>query len=346
MRNVDIVIPDLFLPQDISADACAGLPVPALEKMLARATRESLSKQGGASATLEEWLCRKFGIARQMDEPIAPVTLIADGVQPGSGYWLRADPVHLQMERTQLRLHPDVVLSANEAEQLCTSLNRHFYAEGMCFFSPHPQRWYLKLESVPEIITSSLAQVSGRNVYTYLPKGKDALRWHKILNEIQMVFFEHEINHAREERGDLPVNSVWLWGGGSAVTQAAPLYNRVGGDSFLAGAFAQATGVPSAKFPGDLNLPVGEQGDMLIAWEGLRLPLLQGDLHAWRDSIQCLEQSYLAPLWKVLCQGRIREISLHVPCMSMEHRFVLTGRSAWKLWCLPKSLGRYTLGEV
>ena len=33
--------------------------------------------------------------------------------------------------------------------------------------------------------------------------------------EAQMILHEHEINVAREERGDLPINSLWLCGGGT-----------------------------------------------------------------------------------------------------------------------------------
>ncbi|MDO9101748.1 MAG: hypothetical protein Q7J20_10930 [Candidatus Nitrotoga sp.] len=344
MRNVDIVILDLFLPQEISVDACAGLSVPVLEKMLARAKPASLSSEIGSTGTLEKWLCRTFGVARQMDEPIAPITLMADGMQPGSGYWLRADPVYLQMQRTQLSLHPDVPLSADEAAQLCTSLNTHFAAEGLRFFSPHPQRWYLQMESVPDIVTRPLAQVAGRNVQTYLPKGQNALRWHKVFNEIQMLFFEHAVNQAREARGDFPINSIWLWGGGHAVEQLARPYTKVCSDSFLAGAFAQAAGIPYQTLPDDLAQCVDDnEGDLLVVWEGLRRPFQQGDLHAWRDSVQRLEQSYIAPLWEALRNGGIKQLSLNVLNAGVVQRFVLTRSAVWKPWRLSKPLTRYAL---
>ncbi|CAG9932923.1 hypothetical protein [Candidatus Nitrotoga arctica] len=344
MKNVDIVILDLFLPQEISVDACADLSVPVLEKMLARAKCELLPSEVYSTGTLEEWLCRAFGIARQLDEPIAPITVMADGMQPGTGYWLRADPVHLQMQRTQLFLHPDVPLNADEATQLCASLNTHFAAEGLSFFSPHPQRWYLYMESIPDIVTRPLSQVAGRNVQTHLPKGQDALRWHKIFNEIQMLFFEHAVNQAREVHGDLPINSIWLWGGGHAVEQLARPYTKVCGDSFLAGAFAQAAGISYQILPDDLSPYVDDnEGDMLIIWEGLRRPFQQGDLHAWRDSVQCLEQSYIAPLWKALRNGHIKQLSLNVLNAGVVNRFVLTRSAVWKPWRLSKSLAQYAL---
>ena len=344
MRNVDIVILDLFLPQEIAVGACTGLDVPAIEKMLARAKPASLPSEIDSTGTLEEWLCRTFGIERQMDEPIAPITLMADGMQPGTGYWLRADPVHLQMQRTQLSLHPDVPLNADEAAKLCASLNMYFAAEGLRFFSPHPQRWYLQMESVPGIVTRTLAQVAGRNVQSYLPTGQHALRWHKVFNEVQMLFFEHAVNQAREARGDLPINSIWLWGGGHAVEQLARPYMKVCGDSFLAGAFAQAAGIPYQISPGVIARCVDDnEGDVLIVWEGLRRPLQQGDLHAWRDSVQCLEQSYIAPLWKALSNGHIKQLSLNVLNAGVPQRFLLTRCAVWKPWRLSKSLTRYSL---
>ena len=344
MRNVDIVILDLFLPQEISVDACAGLSVPVLEKMLVRAKPALLPSEVSSADMLEEWLCRAFGIARQLDEPIAPITLMADEMQPGTSYWLRVDPVHLQMQRTQLFLHPDVPLNVNEATQLCTSLNTHFAAEGLRFFSPHPQRWYLQMESVPDIVTRPLSQVAGRNVQTYLPKGRDALRWHKIFNEIQMLFFEHAVNQAREARGDFPINSIWLWGGGHAVEQLARPYIKVCGDSFLAGAFAQAANIPYEILSDDFTRSVDDnEGDVLMVWEGLRRPFQQGDLHAWRDSVQCLEQSYIAPLWEALRNGRIKQLSLNVLNAGVVNRFVLTRSAVWKPWRLSKSLTRYAL---
>ena len=344
MRNVNILILDLFLPQEISVDACAGLSVHVLEKMLARAKPALLTSEVYSADTLEEWLCRTFGVARQLDEPIAPITLMADGMQPGTGYWLRADPVHLQMQRTQLFLHPDVPLNADEAAQLCASLNAHFAAEGLSFFSPHPQRWYLQMKSIPDIVTRPLSQVAGRNVQTYLPIGPDALHWHKVFNEIQMLFFEHPVNQAREVRGDLPINSIWLWGGGHAVKQLARPYTKVYGDSYLAGAFAQAAGIPSQILPDDLTGYIDEnEGDVLIVWEGLRQPFQQGDLHAWRYSVQYLEQNYIAQLWKALRNGHIKQLSLNVLNAGVVNRFVLTRSAVWKPWRLTKSLTRYAL---
>jgi hypothetical protein len=206
MKKIHIVIPDLFLPQQLATYACADLSLPALEKMLARAQRSVLQTD-----TLEEWLCEQFGLESMA---IAPLTLQADGMSAGDSYWLRADPVGINMQRDQMILQADIALTAEEAAQLCASLNAHFAVDGLRFVAPHPQRWYLQLDHVPGMQTHALAQVVGADIHAYLPYGAQALRWHSVLNEIQMLFYEHAVNQAREKRGEPVVNGVWLWGGG------------------------------------------------------------------------------------------------------------------------------------
>ncbi|MBI5435847.1 MAG: phosphoglycerate mutase [Nitrosomonadales bacterium] len=334
MKNVHLVIPDLFLPQEVAAEACAGLKLPALEKLLARAQSVPLPAE-----SLEAWLCGAFGVA---DQAIAAVTLRADGMEPGAAYWLRADPVHLRLQRDQLILHPDVRLAADEAAQLCARLNAHFAGAGLRFFAPHPQRWYLQLDAAPDMTTHSLAQVAGRNVHAHLPQGPDALRWHGVFNEIQMLLFEHAVNQAREARGELPVNSVWLWGGGRAAGRLLRPYTKLCGDSDLAGAFAQTAGIPCEPLPDDVTRCVaGDDGDVLIVQEGMRRALQHGDLHAWRDALQRFEQDCAAPLLHALHAGRIAQLTLDVLQTGASRRFMLTHGAAWKLWRRPKPLARY-----
>ena len=334
--NVHMVIPGLFLPQDVAADACAGLNLPALEMLLARGRTQPM-----LTDTLETCLCEMFGVA---DSSIAPVTLRADGMEPGSAYWLRADPVHMRMQREQMILQVDVPLSADEATQLCASLNAHFSAEGLCFFTPHPQRWYLQLVDAPDLLTHPCSQVAGRNANAHMPQGRDALRWHAVFNEIQMLFHEHAVNQAREARGELPVNSVWLWGGGREEGRLARPYARVCGDSQLADAFARAAGIPGAQLPDDArDLLDGDHGDVLLVWEGLQRALQHGDLHAWRDSLRHFEQCCAAPLLDALRAGRIAQLTLDVLRAGASQRFTLTRSAAWKLWRRPKPLARYAL---
>jgi len=206
MKSVHLVIPDLFLPKDFAAEASRGVSVPALEKLLGRGHGELLEP-----APLENLLCESFGVPCAADAPIAPISAAFDGL--AAGCWLRADPVNLNLQRDRLLL-AGVQVSSDEATALCASLNVHFAGQGMEFFAPHPQRWYVRLDTLPQMRTTPFSQVIGGDVRRVLPSGADAARWHQLFNEIQMLLHAHPLNEAREARSELPINSVWFWGGG------------------------------------------------------------------------------------------------------------------------------------
>ncbi|MBI3903521.1 MAG: hypothetical protein HY306_11390 [Nitrosomonadales bacterium] len=331
MKNIHLLIPELFLPQPVAAEVCAGLKLPALEKLLARAQPGPL-----AVDTLEDWLCAAFGVAEQA---IAPVTLRADGVDPGAAYWLRADPVYLQILRNEMILQSDLALSAGEAAQLCASLNAHFAAEGLSFVAPHPQRWYLRTDTAPDITTRLLSKVEGQDVHQHLPQGADALRWHRTLNEVQMLLYAHPVNEAREARGVLPANSVWLWGGGQAPKKLEQPYAAVCGDSELAMAFARASG---SAYGHDMQQCIAAaDGDVLVVWDGLRRAVQRGELGAWRDALQQFELDCVAPVLNMLRAGQLATITLDVLQPNASRRFVLTRRDLWKFWRKVRRLEAY-----
>jgi len=71
MKNVHLIIPDLFLPQDIAIEACTDLHLPALEKLLARGTlREPLA----LNTSLESVLCELFSSNTQEKLSIAGIS--------------------------------------------------------------------------------------------------------------------------------------------------------------------------------------------------------------------------------------------------------------------------------
>ena len=353
MRKVHLVVCDLFLPADIAAGVCADLRLPALEKMLARgastgsartdvigqAPSAGSGRTGGVGASLEDHLCGLFGLPCQPDAPIAPVSAAFDGL--GEGCWLRADPVHLRLQRDQLVLLPDVGVNAGEAAQLCAALNEHFAGQGMAFFAPHPQRWYVRLDQLPGIETVSLSQAAGRNVRGLLPKGKEAAHWHRVFNEIQMLLFAHPVNEAREVRGELPVNSLWLWGGGAN----APLqktYASVSSDEALAGMFASAAGIPFSNWPEQWRDEKNDDTQLLV-WAGLRSALRRGDLDAWRAALQEFERGYAQPLWQALRAGKISQLQVDILGGDHVRRMLLTRADTWAFWRRARPLARYSL---
>jgi hypothetical protein len=55
-----------------------------------------------------------------------------------------------------------------------------------------------------------------------------AKKWRRLQNELQMILHDHPVNEARLERGELSINSVWLYGCGSSKDIAPhPILNNV-----------------------------------------------------------------------------------------------------------------------
>jgi hypothetical protein len=340
MKSIHLVIPDLFLPKDFAADVSAGLSLPALQKMLGRGHSEMLEP-----TPLENILFELFDIPLPADDslgdaPVAAISAAFDGL--AAGCWLRADPVNLDLQRDQLLL-AGVQVGSEEAAALCVSLNIHFSGQGMEFYAPHPQRWYVRLDSLPLMRTTPLSQVIGGDVRRALPTGAEAARWHQLFNEIQMLLYAHPLNEAREARGEPTINSVWLWGCG--LSENMPLhknYENVSSDDVLAEMFAAAAGVPFSPWTKQWRAE-DCNGKQLLVWMGLRSALQRGDLAGWRTALQDFENGYAQPLWQALRSGKIERLQIDVLSMDSIRRMQLTRGDTWAFWRRARRLAEYSL---
>ena len=330
MKQLQLIIPDLFPPQDIAAEVCAGLHLPALEKLLARGNASTAPAE-----TLEARLCAAFGV-----QAIAPVRAVADSLEVGAAYWLCADPVSLRLTTAQVLLQPDVMPSSDEAAALCASLNEHFAGMGLHFSAPHPQRWYVQVDMEPQMTTTPLRQVAWGDAKLHTPQGVDALRWLRIATEAQMLLHAHPLNLVRAARGELPINSVWFWGGGRAMP-LVPAIDAVGGDCGLIGAFARAAGMQLVDSMQVMLDGQSENGLWVCTAPGEALQ--RGDLYAWREAVQQVEQHFAQPLLKAMQAGQLQRLTVEVLREDAVHRFELTRGAAWMLWRGARPLARYAV---
>lgn len=87
-----------------------------------------------------------------------------------------------------------------------------------------------------------LLSVLGKPVNPYIEQSRAHLPWYQLLNEMQMFLHQHELNQARLQRGQLPLNSLWCWGAGR---RPAELDSTLGWycDDPLLNRFAQSLGL-------------------------------------------------------------------------------------------------------
>jgi hypothetical protein len=299
----------------------AGLP--GLARILSRARIATF-----ADTDLESVLLDSFGVQRQRDWPVAPFSWLGDGGEAGARYWLRADPVHLRAERDAVLLVDarHFTLDAESASALLDALNNHFESDGLRFFASAPARWYVAVDRVPEIATSPLRAVAGRNIDTLLPKGTDALTWHRWFNEIQMLFHSHGVNEAREGTGLPTVNSVWFWGGGVLPGALSRAFAGVWSDDPLARGLALASRVALAPLPNS-----AEQW-LVHANLGEHVVVLNPVSAGGDDPLEDLERNWFAPLLGALRGRQLSVLSLLVGSGEGTLRFDLSAGDLWKFW--------------
>ncbi|GLR12763.1 hypothetical protein GCM10007907_15530 [Chitinimonas prasina] len=325
--KLTLLVPDLRFARQAGFDPVVEMTLPGLSSLLGRAGR-----QLQPATTMEDWLRQQFGAE---DCGAAALTLPMDLPGAAAGHWLRADPVHLRADRDRALLFDASLLAINQAEAvaLVSALNNLYADDGYQFVAATPNRWYLRLPEAPDFTTTPLARVVGQDVHAHLPKGPTALRWHRLLNELQMLLYTQPVNDAREQAGRPTINSIWLWGEGIAPQGLAKPCDRLIGNDALACGLAQAAGVGSQVLPAGWKA-VGT-GHTLICLDQLVASARQGDIHAWREALQQLERDWFQPLLAAWQAGEVDAIDMVLPGAQQTLQASLRRGDRWKLWRRP-----------
>jgi hypothetical protein len=327
-----LVIPGLLAPSGQTEEFLAGLDAAALSRLLSKGRIVSIPTDN-----YEAWMCQRYTVNKQDNWPLAPITLATDGGDPGDAYWLRADPVHLKVNRDQLILVDSSAFDISEAEAAAftEALNKHFSTDGFVFHPLQPTRWYLRQPSPVELHCASLREATGRNINTLLPTGSDARRFHSLFNEAQMLLFAHPMNETRETAGQLPINSVWFWGGGKMPTIKRPPITGLWATDHLARGLARLASVPTADLPanGHSWLAQATKGkENLIVLDELEPAQQYGDVHGWQQTLIKLEQNWFVPILDALRAGRIAALTITGFGDDQAIEIKVMKSDLWKFW--------------
>lgn len=313
------------------------LPLPLLPDQLLDGAREyapslfAMTRRGNElelAPSMSGICCEAFGLDKQQDWPVAPLTAKADGLDAEAGYWLRIDPVHLEVGMGGLMLQPpeQLALTAPETEALTTSINAHWRDEGLEIRVPTPSRWYLRLPDLPRLSTTPLDRVAGEYLTPHLPTGDDANRLMRLINVGQMLMHDHPVNQARESRGHLIVNGLWLWGGG-VLPPISPGKIDVASDISEVRALAQAVDIQPTATPArwrDLRRAASSPHGLASLSPGA------GD-HDLVDFLTRLERDWFKPLLRDLMSTRIRRVRVDLLTRPGLGRELDTAQS-WRFW--------------
>lgn len=264
---------------------------------------------------LEALICEQSGLHATPDYPIAAICAAVDAVDVDSAYWLRADPVHLALQRDCFSLGEPfpLRLAREHAEHMLADLNKHFNQDGLIFVIGQSGAWYLRLEQTPQISTTLPNVAAGKNIHQFLPQGLESSKWLAVLNEVQMLLHEHPANIAREAGGELAVNSVWFSGGGvmppSKIVQitSKAVQGAIVADSIFYKGLAIWAGMPWQIAPGHLTTVLQQesvqQSNLQQSSQHVRLQL---------PPTNHLDEHWFNPLLSALKNREIKQLSLNL----------------------------------
>jgi hypothetical protein len=327
LRSLHLLVPGLLGPLP-ALQRLGTLPdVSQLETCLARAAVADV-----AGRDLETTLCALFGIAcgEWGGLPLAPLRLAGQGGQAEGGFWIQATPVCLRPDRDRLLLFDtrDIELPMADARELADGVCSHFSDLGWRLQLTTPHDWFLGMDTPPRIETCSLGDAFGRNIDQFLPKGEEALHWHGLLNEIQMLFHAAQTNQRREQRGEPTLSGVWFHGGGFLPRKVAAPFTRVwAGEALARGLAVQASITHTATLP-DAEAVTAEAGEQLIVYDLLQRPVWRADPFDWCEGVAEFS-AWLTGLVRAVGSGRLDELRLY-PCNGRV--YTLTAASLRRFW--------------
>jgi hypothetical protein len=239
--------------------------------------------------------------------------------------WI-ATPVHLIAGLTSLHLDRRSILRlpAPDLESFAQDFNRTFAGSDL-FLQPLPSGDFL-LEG-PGMLAGSTtepARALAADLAASLPKGQDAKPLKRLGAELEMWLHAHPLNEARRRRGELPVSTLWLWGGGPRVaapqTAITPSPNTRAGlafgtDPYLAGLW-RLHGDRPGVLPDQLNAllndrPVNDPHAQRAVLVAEVTPMLHSNPH-WTifEALAEFDRHFVSPSLAALRQGTLESVTL------------------------------------
>ena len=268
-----LLIPHASALGDASAHTLAELNLPNLAELLGRleAVEPPIGTDEYSANTPFELTLAALRGAATGPVPTAAWLAREHGLESQAA-WALLTPIHFSVGTDQITaLSPDALdLDVSESRAIFDSLAELWpEAEGWQAACIGPTQWLVAHERFKGLESASLDRVVQRSVDPWMPVAR-TLRTFQ--NEVQMLLHRNPLIEAREARGVLVPNSVWISGCGKASGGA---------------------------------LPADVQID-----ERLRRPLLDGDWAAWAEAWRALDAGPLAQLLSAAKAGEPVKLTL------------------------------------
>ena len=273
-------------------------------KLLSHGKRQPLPRKG-----LEARILECLGIESQHNDHL-PISYfrVTDNSLANENLWC-LDPVCVQIDRDQaiLAANESLNLSQSEALEIIDDLNSHFFQDGLQVHYHSEHQWLLSGEL--DLVTAGMSDAMYQNIHEFQPKGKDESRWRSIITEVQMLLHLHPVNQKRMEKGELTVNSLWIWGKGKPL-KIDKQVNIVFSNDTFSKCVANTLNIKHMALAGSMDERDVKNNDSLFIYTEQLKAVKSNDVFSWFDWLRLFDSTVLRSLLDMLQRGEIDEINL------------------------------------
>ena len=333
MPDLDFLVPSALVEPGLASELLRDQTLPTLDRWVGR-SRTQASLDVPSRASPNAWQAVVFGLRAEVDLArvnVAELWATACGLAPSrTGRRFVAEPAHFKIANDHLRLDDPsgLAVTLDEARALAASIDAVLTEAGWRLAPidhATTTHWMLTRDDGTPLSAASIERAIGDNVADWQPHGDAAaaLAWRRCVNEIQMTWFDHPVNAAREADGRATINTLWLSGNGEAPSPL-PRYRTV------------ASGLPLlATLPLSADAPRA-----LESFDGFVGPARHEDWSGWRLQLEALE-ARLATVVARQKQGAVGTITL-ILCGHACAKLVTVrpgdARKFWRDWSTKPSL--------
>ena len=333
MRELVIVIADLHPPSDLEP------LVPGVERGVGPASwpaMEHVARFARSQPLIggwRGWVARWLDLEEYAGYPVASVAAATAEVSAGPACWL-ATPLHLIEGLT--RLHVDwgslLRLPGEERERLVADFKGTFHGSGFELTALESGEFLLSAPPLARVRTVEPARMLQVPMADALPSGEGAAALRRLGAEIEMWLHAHPLNRERARRGERPVSTLWIWGGGEPPAPApgtaprAPPVTVFASEAYVRGLCrlgglesrpaAQISAMSGAGTP--CTLCVLEVAEVLQRAGGTSLP----------EAMTELDRRVIAPALAALRERRIDRVVL----LANDRRWTLRSADRLRFW--------------
>lgn len=332
MSAITLVLPHLLPLPEFAPDLVRALQTPMLASLLTRTSSHERSAAVDTARALphEQWLARSLGLAQDGQPAFAAAAMRGFGLDPENGTWFIVNPAHVQIARSHSMMADlrHLALSEEEgralfeaAQPLCEEIGRPLrYGDA--------QTWFLRADDWAHIDTATPDTVVGMDLTDFVPRGPRALAYRKLQNEVQMAWYTHPVNAAREAKRLPAVNAFWLWGAAAAETHPAANITSVNAPGWI-----RALSNRKTDSLDDIEGALAQDGLLYVG--SLADAAIAADWGSWLQQVQQLEDRLFTPLHAALVQGRVKRLDLVLSHRDALAEFTTTAMAQRKFWRRP-----------